>query len=66
MILYRQPSASSEDVRVGEVSSTITTSLPMAAVCHLSFSFRRHPSQKIFLKKTKTNKRPPWAMGGMR
>lgn len=38
MIPYHQLSASSsEDVKGGEISSTITTTLPMAAVCHVSF-----------------------------
>lgn len=34
MIPYRQPSASSEDSKGGDMASTITTTLPMAAVCH--------------------------------
>lgn len=34
MIPYHQPSASSEDGKGGDMASTITTTLPMAAVCH--------------------------------
>lgn len=38
VIPYHQLSASSsEDVKGGDISSTITTTLPMAAVCHVSF-----------------------------
>lgn len=37
MIPYHQLSASSEDGKGGDISSTIATTLPMAAVCHLSF-----------------------------
>lgn len=33
VIPYRQPSASSEDSKGGDMASTITTTLPMAAVC---------------------------------
>lgn len=64
MIPYHQLSASSsEDVKGGEISSTITTTLPMAAVCHVSFFPSPTNPFQTKKKKLKQTNVPPWAMG---